>query len=82
MGRHLWSQYLALGLLIAILAGLMLYPLLLEVGRAFIDKGQFSLIWVKSAFGNDLFRTQLLTSLALAGVVTILCNVIALPLAA
>ncbi len=80
-GASQLGQYLALGLLIVILAGLMLYPLLLEVGKAFIDKGQFSLIWVKSALGNDLFRAQLLTSLALAGVVTILCNLIALPLA-
>ena len=65
-GSSQLRPYLALTLLIAILAALMLYPLLLEVAKAFIDKDHFSLIWIKSALANDLFREQLFTSLALA----------------
>jgi iron(III) transport system permease protein len=70
-----------LGLLVVVLCGLMVYPLVLEVGRAFTENGRFSLTWVAAAFGNDLFRRQLGTSLALAVVVTLLCNLIAFPLA-
>jgi iron(III) transport system permease protein len=64
-----------------ILAGLMLYPLILETGRAFLDNGKPSLTWVMAALENELFRRQLLTSLALAAVVVFLCNLIAFPLA-
>lgn len=68
-------------LLIGLLAVLMLYPLLASAGSAFTDRGRLTTVWFASALRNATFRGQLLNSLALAAVVTILCNVIAFPLA-
>jgi iron(III) transport system permease protein len=59
----------------------MLYPLLIQVGRAFMDQSRPSLFWIRRALDNHEFRRQLLTSLALALVVTLLCNLLAFPLA-
>jgi iron(III) transport system permease protein len=78
---HDWPPIIAMGLLLGILALLMVYPLLLEIGRAFTENGRFSLTWVNAALQNQLFRRQLFTSLALALVVTLFCNAIAFPLA-
>jgi iron(III) transport system permease protein len=74
------GPYVGLAVLLVVLGGLMVYPLVEEVRRAFVDRGRPSLVWVAGALGNDVFRRQLLTSLALAGVVTVLCNLIAFPL--
>jgi len=79
--QRAWGAWIALVLLMLILAGLMVYPLVLEIERAFMENGRFSMTWVLAALQNDLFRRQLLTSLALAVVVTLMCNVIAFPLA-
>jgi iron(III) transport system permease protein len=59
----------------------MIYPLLASAGAAFTDNGRFSSLWFRSALGNSAFRGQLLNSLLLAAVVTVLCNLIAFPLA-
>jgi iron(III) transport system permease protein len=74
-------QYALLYSLLAILAFLMLYPLFASVGAAFTDNGHFSTFWFRSALANPTFRGQLLNSLLLACVVTLLCNLIAFPLA-
>ena len=74
-------QYLLLLILLAILAALMLYPVLSETATAFIDKGHLSPVWIETALQNRTFLGQLSTSLALAVTVTILANLIAFPLA-
>ncbi len=74
-------QYALLIFLIVLLAALMVYPLLASAGAAFMDRGRFTTVWFRSALGNRTFQGQLVNSLLLAGVVTVLCNLIAFPLA-
>jgi iron(III) transport system permease protein len=74
-------QYALLAGLGVVLAGLLVYPLVASVGAAFTDNGRISSAWFGSALGNRAFRGQLLNSLLLAAVVTVLCNLIAFPLA-
>jgi iron(III) transport system permease protein len=74
-------QYALLAGLLVALAFLMLYPLLASVGAAFTDNGRLSSVWFASALHNHAFLGQLLNSLLLAAVVTVLCNLIAFPLA-
>jgi len=74
-------QYLLLFILFGLLAVMMLYPLLNGIGTAFVDKGHFSLFWISSVLQDRAFLEQLGTSLALGVTVTLLCNLIAFPLA-
>ncbi|HVS71659.1 MAG TPA: iron ABC transporter permease [Phycisphaerae bacterium] len=74
-------HYALLIALLAILAAIMIYPLISGIAAAFFDRGHLSAFWIESALQNATFRRQLLTSLALGVVVTILCNLISFPLA-
>jgi len=79
--RRQWHHYTLLIVLLAILAALMIYPIIKVVGDAFIDRGAPSLVWIKAVLYDDVFRLQLFNSLALAFVVTLGANCIAMPLA-
>lgn len=74
-------HYALLAVLLAVLALLMLYPLLAGVGAAFTENGRLTTTWIRSVLANRTFQGQLLNSLLLACVVTVFCNLIAFPLA-
>ncbi|MGN6366743.1 MAG: ABC transporter permease [Phycisphaerae bacterium] len=74
-------QYGMLVALFVLLFGMMLYPLLSGAGAAFQDKGRFSLFWIGNVLSDKTFLMQLATSLVLGVVVTVICNLIAFPLA-
>src|SRR3954453_14305147 len=74
-------HYVGLGILLAVLALLMVYPLLAGIGAAFTENGHLTTTWIQSALANRTFQGQLLNSLLLACTVTLLCNLIAFPLA-
>jgi iron(III) transport system permease protein len=74
-------HYLLLVTLLALLALLMLYPLISGTSAAFQDKGRLSLFWIISVLRDATFLSQVGTSLALATVVTVLANAISFPLA-
>ncbi|MCL2649120.1 MAG: hypothetical protein FWD61_19325 [Phycisphaerales bacterium] len=76
-----FRHYALLLLLLAVLTLLMVYPLIQQIAAAFLDKGRPSLYWLSSVLSDATFRSQLLTSLALGLTVTLLCNLIAFPLA-
>ena len=59
----------------------MIYPLLLEIGAAFIEKGRFTGAWIWGILSNRTFLGQLVTSLVLACTVTVLCNLHSVELA-
>jgi len=80
-GEATAAHYGLFGLLLLLLSLLMLYPLLLSVAAAFTSNGHFTTAWFASILRNPIFRGQLLNSLLLACVVTVICNVIAFPLA-
>lgn len=74
-------QYAFMVLILAVLGGLLIYPLLAGAGAAFTENGKPTTHWLTSVLGNATFRGQLINSLLLAAVVTLLCNLIAFPLA-
>lgn len=76
-----WKSSSILFALLLVLAILMLYPISLLVGSAFMNKGSVTSFWFVSLLKNPSFRFNLFNSLLLALVVTILTNLIALPLA-
>jgi iron(III) transport system permease protein len=75
------GHYALFIILIAALGLLMVYPLLASIGAAFTENGRFTTHWITSVLENPVFRAQILNSLLLASVVTVLCNLIAFPLA-
>jgi iron(III) transport system permease protein len=75
------AAYVWLAILLTLLAGLMIYPLLASVGAAFTENGKFTTHWFGSVIANRTFQGQLINSLFLAGVVTLLANLLAFPLA-
>ena len=79
--RLRWGKYLLLLLLLGILALLMVYPVAKCVGGAFVENHRFSLLWFRTMLHDEIFLLRLTTSLGLAAVVTVFCNVIAFPLA-
>src|SRR5437762_2797344 len=79
--RMQMRHYGMLGVLLLILAGVMVYPVYQGIAQAFLDKGRVSLYWIANVLGDATFRGQLLTSLGLGLTVTVLCNLIAFPLA-
>jgi len=79
--RQQSGPYLLLLALLAILGVTMVYPLLNTLVDAFHGPNGFTLQWITGALRNDGFRGRLENSLLMAVVVTIGCNVIAMPLA-
>ncbi|MCL2648172.1 MAG: iron ABC transporter permease [Phycisphaerales bacterium] len=76
-----YRHYALLLFLLTLLTLLMVYPLIQQIAAAFLDKGRPSLYWLSSVLSDATFRSQLITSLALGLTVTLLCNLIAFPLA-
>lgn len=79
--RTRWPKYLFLLALLFILAALMIYPVLMCISAAFVEKGHLSLTWFREVLSDQVFLMRMGNSLALATVATILCNLIAFPLA-
>ncbi len=79
--RSQLPHYILLIFLLALLALLMIYPLIAGTSAAFQDKCHLSLFWIASVLQDKTFLSQLFTSLALACTVTILCNLVSFPLA-
>jgi iron(III) transport system permease protein len=75
------GDYLLFGIIALVLAGLMIYPLLASVGAAFTENGTLTTHWIRAVLQNKVFVGQVGNSLLLAAVVTVLCNLIAFPLA-
>ena len=93
--RGRWRAYAALAMLLLVLAALMLYPLAYTVVQAFTPvhaadgKGWLEQLrsgiadgWIRRVLSNGPFMSKVVNSLLLATVVTVLCNLIAMPLAA
>src|ERR1043165_2485473 len=80
-GEATGGQYAIMGLVLAVLTGLMIYPLAVGVGAAFTENGRFTTHWLTSVLANATLRGQLVNSLLLACVGPVLCNGIAFPLA-
>jgi len=84
-------HYALAGLLLVVLGLLMVYPLASVVGDAFAPvttsapgvapKVTTRLFWLEAVLHDDTFKQQLGNSLLVALVVTLLCNLVALPLA-
>ncbi len=75
------GHYAILAILLIALGGLMIYPLFASISAAFIENGHLTAHWIEGVLRNRLFVGQLVNSLLLACVVTVLCNLIAFPLA-
>ena len=83
------GHYLLLGILLVLLGVLMVYPVTMILGAAFVLREthgdqqvtKFSLFWFEKVLTDQNFLRYLSNSLWLAVCVTVLCNVIALPLA-
>ena len=73
----LFAAFLLAGLLI----GTLIVPLVLAIGKGFLHEGQFSGYWFGRLIGNEVLVGQLLNSLLLACITTLVCLVLAVPLA-
>ncbi len=72
--------------LLALVAGFLLaflvLPVLLAIGAGFFHDGRVSTYWIGRVVTNEILVGQLLNGLALACVTTLLCLLLAVPLAA
>ncbi len=78
--NHL-GHYGLLAILLIILGALMLAPVVLMVGASFLDGNTPTLFWLRQVLSNQVFMGRLGNSLMLALIVTLLANIIAIPLA-
>ena len=69
-----WPKYLLMLVLVGILLALMVYPVLKMISAAFVDGHGLTFGWFRTALADETFRGRLINSLALAFVVTLLCN--------
>jgi len=67
--------------LIAALAATLVWPILLAVGKGFVDEGRPSAFWLRSVLTSREYLGLMLNSVALASAATALAIVIAVPLA-
>ena len=72
---------LATGLLIALLAVFLIYPVFLAIKTGFTHRGSFSLFWLTRVFSNEILVGQLLNGVTLACTTTIVSLLVAIPLA-
>lgn len=75
-------HYLLMVVLLGVLGLFMLCPVVLMVGAAVFDGKAFTLFWLKQTLLDPVFLGKLGNSLMLAMIVTLLANMIAIPLAA
>jgi iron(III) transport system permease protein len=75
------AMLLAVLLIFLPLAAFLLTPILLAISSGFLDRGRLSLYWFGRVLGNEALLRQLLNGLLLACVTTLLCFVVAVPLA-
>jgi iron(III) transport system permease protein len=83
------GHYLLLGIMLVLLGLLMVYPVAMILGSAFVLResqgtqqvAKFSFFWFEKVLTDQNFLHYLSNSLLLALCVTVLCNIIALPLA-
>jgi iron(III) transport system permease protein len=68
-------------ILLAFLVAFLIVPILLAIGRGFYVDGQLSLWWFRRVLSNDVLMGQLANSLLLASTTTLVCLLIAVPLA-
>ena len=68
-------------LLIAALAATLVWPILLAVGKGFVDEGRPSAFWLRSVMTSREYLGLMLNSIVLASAATALAIVIAVPLA-
>jgi iron(III) transport system permease protein len=75
------SHYALLLSLLLLLTVLIVYPLLAGTSAAFRDNNHFSVLWLATVLRDHTFLVQVATSLALACIVVVLCNLVSFPLA-
>ena len=73
---------LAVAGLILPLSAFLLTPLAMVIGSGFVHRGSLSLYWFGRTLGNEILLDQLGNGVALACLTTLLCIVLAVPLAA
>ena len=76
-----WRRYILTGLCAAALAVFLIVPIVLAIGRGFADDGRFSLYWLKYFFRDFAARAELINSVKVAVLTTLLVTAISLPLA-
>jgi iron(III) transport system permease protein len=79
--RPLRSPYLHFGWVALMLAALLVVPLVLAVGGGFVVDGKVSLYWLQRVLENRVLMGQLANGVLLAAVTTLVCMLIAVPLA-
>ena len=80
MASHWTSRIISLGL-IALLVLLLVVPVCVVVYSGFVEDGRWTTVWFLDIFEDPLYREGLVNSLILGAAVTILAQLIALPLA-
>ena len=75
------STLVAVALVAMPLVAFLLWPVGLSVARGFTDRGETSLYWVSEVLGDEMIRGYLLNGAALACLTTVLCVLLAVPLA-
>ncbi len=80
MDRRAAEQSLCAAL-IAVLGALLVMPIVRVVASGFVVNGEPTLFFVFNAFSREVYRQGLVNSLAIGGCVTLLCGLIAVPLA-
>jgi len=68
-------------LLGGLLVAFLIVPVLLAVGSGFVHEGRFSGYWFRRVTGNEVLIRQLVNSLILGCATTLVCLMIAVPLA-
>lgn len=74
-------QYILMIVLLGVLGLFMLCPVVLMVGAAIFDGSAFTSFWIRQTLSDPVFLGKLGNSLTLAMIVTLLANLIAIPLA-